>query len=79
MVALEAAARDAQRGRERVQFLEGAVHGHVAPVLDGEGDVRVALQRVDQDRHCGYEAGMTTEGHSVAIVEESYRSSSSKS
>ena len=44
MVALEAVARDAERGGERVQLLEVAVDGHVAPVLDGEAQVVVAAQ-----------------------------------
>ena len=70
MVALEAAAGDAELGGEGVQLLEGAVDGHVAPVLDRPRDVRVVLEGVDEDRHCGYETRMTNEGHSVAIVED---------
>src|SRR3954469_24599123 len=51
VVALEAPARDAQRRGERVQLLEGTVHGHVAPVLDREGDVVVVAERIDEYRH----------------------------
>ena len=51
VIALEAVARDAERGGERVQFLEFAVDGHVAPVLDGEPQVVVLAQGIDEHGH----------------------------
>src|SRR4029078_8116630 len=51
VVALEAVTRDAELRRERVELLEGAVHGHVAPVLEAVRDVRVLPQRVDENGH----------------------------
>src|SRR3954447_25410704 len=57
VVALEALARDAERGRERVELLEALVADHVTPALDRPADVRVLAQLVDQDRHAGRHGG----------------------
>src|SRR3954453_18749746 len=57
VVALEALARDAQRGREGVELVEALVADHVAPVLDRPADVRVLAKLVDQDRHAGRHGG----------------------
>src|SRR3954463_14869763 len=57
VVALEALARDAQRGGEGVELVEALVAHHVAPVLDRPPDVRVLAELVDQYGHCGRHGG----------------------